>query len=98
MSLKRKKIRAFVAIDPSVEIRREFGRIQSELSFLPVRIKWVDQGLIHLTLKFLGNISEDQLRQSIALVRPKVSAVKPFPLRLEKIGVSLHLESRALSG
>lgn len=87
MSLQSKKIRAFAAIDPSSEMRREAGRVQRELSFLSGRIKWVDQALVHLTLKFLGNISEDKLDQAIELIRPVASVERPFVLGLERLGV-----------
>lgn len=53
-------IRAFIAIDISPEIRQKLeevsNQLRSELRGVPVR--WVPVVNIHLTLKFLGNVSD----------------------------------------
>ena len=48
-------------------------------------IKLVDPALVHITLKFLGNIAEDQI-EPIASALAQVSC-KPFEARIKGVGV-----------
>ena len=59
------KIRAFIAFEPSAQIRRALGNIQNKLrgSDLGSQIRWVKPEGIHLTLKFLGDINLSQLEE-----------------------------------
>lgn len=56
-------IRAFIAIDLSAEVSEKLeqvsGLLQQRLKGVPVR--WVPTGNIHLTLKFLGDVSLSNL-------------------------------------
>ena len=57
-------LRAFIAVDISPEIRKELIRIQSELkNSLKGNISWVEPENIHLTLRFLGQITDKQLEE-----------------------------------
>lgn len=74
-------MRAFVAIDLPVEIHQELGRRQDDfrkrLSALGGKdreINWVRPEGVHLTLKFLGEISEGQLNQTAE----QLNAIPPF--------------------
>ncbi len=67
--------RLFIAIHivPSVAMQSYIFQVKSELS--RERIKWIDEGQMHLTLKFLGDIQmhmvkpiQNQLRDSISIV------------------------------
>lgn len=52
------QIRAFLAIEPPTAIRQEIGLIQARLKqSCPFDVRWVKPQGIHLTLKFLGDIS-----------------------------------------
>ena len=48
--------RAFVAIDLPESVRSTLRTVQQELKSGKFRIKWVRPEIIHLTLKFLGDI------------------------------------------
>ena len=50
-------IRAFIAVDIPDDLKEKIGKLQC--GFSEFNIKLVDQSLIHLTLKFLGNVPED---------------------------------------
>lgn len=74
-------MRAFVAIDLPAEIHQELGRRQEDfrkrLSALGGKdreINWVRPEGVHLTLKFLGEISEGQLNQTAE----QLNAIPPF--------------------
>ena len=56
-------IRAFIAIDISEEIRSHLERIETDLIQMVSNqaVRWVPVANIHLTLKFLGDVSLNNL-------------------------------------
>ncbi len=80
-------IRAFIAIDISAAIRQELKTIKAQLkTTIFGKISWVKPENIHLTLKFLGDISEAQLEQIKGIITQVSQANKPFTLTLGKLG------------
>jgi len=55
-----KKIRAFIAIEISKEIKSEISKIQNLLKTAGVEAKWVKPENVHLTVAFLGSIDDEQ--------------------------------------
>ena len=55
------KIRTFIAIPLSPAVTLELNRLISQLRPLSKGVKWVNPESIHLTLKFLGNLSAAEL-------------------------------------
>lgn len=85
-------IRAFIAIDiphPVKEVlRHAYLDLRDMSNARKVRgIKWVEPGLWHLTLKFLGEIPEAALTQCSGILRNCVLYHHAFELRLRGIGV-----------
>jgi len=82
------QIRTFIAIELPEEIKKELGVIQSKLDTSSKEyIKWVNTDGIHLTLKFLGNITEDRIKEIAQAMTNSVQGVRPFNLCLEGLGV-----------
>ena len=54
-------IRSFIAIDLPNETRRALASVQEQLKRSQARVRWVNPHSIHLTLKFLGNITPAQI-------------------------------------
>ena len=54
-------IRAFLAIELPAVLRPVLSRVQEELKKSGADVKWVPVGNIHITLKFFGNITEEQV-------------------------------------
>lgn len=83
-------IRAFIALELSPEIKDELARIEAELRTANADVKWVRPEAIHLTLKFLGNITDvaevEKVLDTIASRHAK------FELSLFQIGVFPKLE------
>lgn len=69
-------MRAFIAIDLPLSVRNALGQVQAffreQLRSAAAHedsIRWARPDGIHLTLKFLGNISQDQSNRIIGLLR-----------------------------
>lgn len=75
-------IRAFISVNLTPEIKEKIG--EAERDFDMEGIKLVDPSLIHVTLKFLGNIGEDKVDEIEAALK-KVS-VRPFRAEFRSLG------------
>lgn len=79
-------MRAFISIEFPEEIKRELISVQKEIDKLGlIKGKFSEPENLHLTLKFLGNISDVELRA----VEDKLSSLKfsPFYIDLSDLGV-----------
>jgi len=81
-------MRTFVAIELPEEIRREIGKVQDMLKKdeEPSRIKWVEVENIHLTLKFLGELSAERVQDLSRGVEEALVGYSPFPISFKEIG------------
>lgn len=52
-------IRTFIAVDLPDELRAKIKNIQMELGSF--KLRFVDPGIIHVTMKFLGDVSQDRI-------------------------------------
>ncbi|MDO8722261.1 MAG: RNA 2',3'-cyclic phosphodiesterase [Syntrophales bacterium] len=83
-----KTIRSFLAIELPEEILHKIADIQMRLKKnLPGVISWVRPEGIHLTLKFFGNISGDDVVNISRVVENSVAPVKPLSLSIKDVGV-----------
>nr|WP_321497430.1 RNA 2',3'-cyclic phosphodiesterase [uncultured Methanolobus sp.] len=76
-------MRAFVAVDLPVELHEKITEIQ--LKFNEFKFKFVDPDLVHVTMKFLGEVPDDQ----IPAISKALEGVKcePFSSHVKGIGV-----------
>jgi 2'-5' RNA ligase len=79
-------IRSFVAIEVPGLLRVKMGELQRELKRAEADVRWVRPEGIHLTLKFLGTISGEELEKMATAVAPVISSWVPFELRIEGLG------------
>jgi 2'-5' RNA ligase len=79
-------MRSFIAIELPNEIRDALGNIQEKLKACAADVKWVKPQNIHLTLKFLGEIDEDQLFKINLILDAFGSDKKIFVIRLASLG------------
>lgn len=52
-------LRTFIAVDLPASVRAELEKFEKDLKKAGAQVSWVKPDRIHLTLKFLGNVSED---------------------------------------
>ncbi len=81
--------RIFIAIDLSDEARSLVSQYIEGLrtAFPRLRVGWERQEKLHLTLKFLGDVSDEKLGSVSKAVAKATRHSSPFRLRLEGTGV-----------
>ena len=80
------EVRTFVAVDLSPAVKAQLGRIIGQLRPLGSMIRWVRPEGLHLTLKFLGEISQERLTMVYQAVERGVEGISPFSFILAQMG------------
>jgi len=80
------EIRSFIAIDIPEPLRANMEELQRGLKRADADVRWVRPEGIHLTLKFLGSISEEDVEKLALVIRPVISSWAPFELRIQGLG------------
>ena len=82
------KIRSFIAIELPRELKLALSQLQENLkSASSAPVKWVDPGNIHLTLKFLGNISPEITGRITSALEDAARGTHPFDIEVSGLGV-----------
>jgi 2'-5' RNA ligase len=83
-------MRCFIAIDIDEKIRKALANLQKELQgkadIKRGDTKWVNPENIHLTLKFLGEIKDDQIMDICNITGDVAGRHKRFELNIESVG------------
>ena len=74
------KIRTFVAVEIPSPLRQALSEMIDELRRIPVDIKWVRPESIHITLKFLGEITPEEVQKVFTAVEHVAARHSPFAL------------------
>ena len=79
--------RLFIAIDylPSERFPQQYAELK-KCSCKLDRINWVHPELMHLTIKFLGETSEDRIPLLVSLLTDVATKIPSFQLKLNRIG------------
>ncbi len=80
-------IRAFIAIQLPEEITAFIRKIQEGLGAYGFKVRWVRPENIHLTLKFLGDITDENIRQTSRVISDAAGEYAPISLGVKGIGV-----------
>ena len=83
-------VRAFFAVDLTDDIRNRFYPVQDILRNSDAKLTCVDPSLAHITLKFIGEISDDLLQN----VQEILSGFPFKPAQITVSGVQLHPKKR----
>ncbi|MGD8499665.1 MAG: RNA 2',3'-cyclic phosphodiesterase [Phycisphaerales bacterium] len=83
-------MRCFIAIDIDEQIRKSLSNLQDELrgkaGFKKSDVKWVRPEAIHLTLKFLGEIRDEQVVDVCNITKDVASRHESFELDVKSVG------------
>jgi 2'-5' RNA ligase len=79
-------IRAFLAIELPDSFRPGLTQVQEELKQSRADVRWVPVGNIHLTLKFFGNVPDDEIEALAQAARPAAAETAPLHLQATSAG------------
>ncbi len=86
------QVRSFIAIKLPDELKLGLVQLQARLKLgKPPPVKWVDPHGIHLTLKFLGNVTVDKLGDITKAIEEAARGISPFHLEVKDLGVFPNL-------
>jgi 2'-5' RNA ligase len=86
-------IRSFVAIELPDRVRSRLTEIQEKLKEAAGDVRWARPEGIHLTLKFLGNIQEDDIPKISEALAPVASQASPFQCTVGSLGAFPNLKN-----
>lgn len=81
-----RRVRAFLAIPVTDELRRGMARLQKELATALPDIRWVNPATIHLTLRFFGDVPEESLEKIGEVVLSVGRLCAPFQAEAAGVG------------
>jgi 2'-5' RNA ligase len=80
-------IRSFIAVELPDDIRKGLKRIQTELGLDRDNfVKCVSPEGIHLTLKFLGGVPPQKIKDIVSVMEAASQGIKPFELQITEVG------------
>ena len=86
-------IRVFIAVELPAELKKELSEVEGQIKKnSPPVVKWVDPNNIHITLKFLGEISEDSIEELMPAIEEAAQGIQPFKLEVREVGAFPNLE------
>jgi len=56
-------MRTFIALDLDDEVRQRILRFKQEVSEFAPKARWIDEGSLHVTLKFIGEIADSKVKE-----------------------------------
>jgi 2'-5' RNA ligase len=86
-------IRSFIAIEVPRELKSKLEGVQRELRQTEADVKWVRPEAIHLTLKFLGSIRQEDVEKISRAVAPVVTLWEPFEVGIRGMGCFPNLRN-----
>jgi 2'-5' RNA ligase len=81
-----KRIRTFIAVDPSAAVQQQLVALQDELRELEEEVKWVEPENLHITIKFLGDVDETDLYAICKMAERAVQEIPPFSMEMGTVG------------
>jgi len=79
------KFRGFIAID--IKLTANILKLLNDIIKLNANIKLVEPKNIHITLKFLGDVQENNIDEIEQIIRKSVNEIEPFKIKLKGTGV-----------
>ena len=72
-------VRAFLALDIPAAVRDALADVQRQLDAPDANIRWVAPENLHVTLKFLGDVADEQVAEVLAAAEQVAGDAAPIP-------------------
>lgn len=82
--------RTFIALPLPADCRVALAALSERLQRCAVPARWVPPEQLHLTLKFLGDIGDEQLSGVLQAIREVAADYRPFRVKLDGCGFFPH--------
>jgi len=84
-------VRAFIGIDIDETVRQKLVAVQEQLTATGAGLKLVEPSNIHVTMKFIGEISDDKVVSVSEALKRAAAGTKQFDIRVKGVGVFPNL-------
>ena len=78
-----KRHRVFIAINLPEEVKKELARFSDKWPELPA--KWTPKNNLHITLEFLGDLTDQEIGDTCEIVKEVAKRHKSFDINLNKV-------------
>lgn len=80
------RIRSFIAIELAGSVTAKAKSLVEKLKTPGVDVNWVAPGQMHLTLKFLGNVRDEDVPEICRVVERAAAEIEPFEIICRGLG------------
>jgi len=80
------KIRSFISLPASPAAQERIAEIQQLLRRDPAGVKWEQSDKFHMTLRFLGDLEEEEVKNLGGLLVPQLSGLRSFAISYSTLG------------
>lgn len=87
------KVRSFLAIELSEGLKQALAALQKQLDLPQYDVRWVSARNVHLTLRFLGEITDEGVEKASQAATAATEKGSPFPILLRGTGAFPSLRS-----
>lgn len=84
-------VRTFVAVEAGPAVRAHAARLIEQFSAAGAGVKWVAPENLHLTLKFLGDVEQQDIPRVCEAVQRAVAEIPPFEFEIRGAGAFPNL-------
>lgn len=84
--------RTFIAFELPAVVKQQACQVVERLSFLDDHVRWAKPDGLHLTLKFLGDVSPDLMPKIIRIVQNVAKETSPLTLCVSDLGGFANLK------
>lgn len=79
--------RTFIALELNEALQRHLSEVIHQMALALPSLRWVDPHGIHLTLAFLGELTDEQVSSAMQATKAVAQTIPAFDYRLSHVGV-----------
>jgi len=80
------KVRAFIGVPIAEDVRAAVARLQGRLRETRVRVRWVREENLHVTLFFLGDIAQEGVQDAVDALTAATAGLPAFRCAVQGVG------------